>query len=129
MALTPAVQQAIAEIRTALSDCALVVREDSEGGAWVIVDDVKLGPPYLHETTWIGFRVTFAYPYADVYPHFVRGDLARVDGQPLGEAMSASTFEGRPAIQVSRRSNHLDPVRDTALLKLGKVLDWLRRRP
>ncbi len=129
MVLTPAVQQAIAEIRSAMSDCALVVREDDEGGAWVIVDDVKLGRQYMHETTWIGFRVTFAYPYADVYPHFVRGDLARVDGQPLGEAMSASTFEGRPAIQVSRRSSHLDPVRDTALLKLGKVLDWLRRRP
>jgi hypothetical protein len=129
MALTPAVEQAIAEVRTALPDCAVTIREDGEGGAWVIVDDLKLGPPYLQDSTWVGFRVTFAYPYADVYPHFVRGDLARVDGQPLGEAMSPSAFEGRPAIQLSRRSNHLDPVRDTAMLKLGKVADWLRRRP
>lgn len=129
MAFTAAVQQAIAETRTAMTDSAVTVREDGEGGAWVTVDDVKLGPPYLQESTWIGFRVTFAYPYADVYPHFVRGDLARVDGQPLGDAMSASAFEGRPAIQVSRRSNHLDPIRDTAMLKLAKVTDWLRRRP
>ena len=60
--------------------------------------------------------------------HFVRPDLARVDGQVLGEATSAGSFEDRPAIQLSRRSNHLDPATDTAALKLAKVLAWLSSR-
>jgi len=48
-----------------------------------------------------------------VYPHFVRHDLTRVDGQQLGEATSQASFEGRPAIQISRKSNRLNPATDT----------------
>lgn len=47
----------------------------------------------------------------------------------LGEGMSATQYEGRSAIQISRRSNRLNPATDTALIKLLKVLDWLRGRP
>ena len=43
--------------------------------------------------------------------------------------MSPTTFEGRPAIQISRRSNHINPRTDTALIKLQKVLTWLTTRP
>jgi hypothetical protein len=95
----------------------------------VTVDPVELGASYVQKTTWVGFRVTFQYPYADVYPHYVRGDLARTDGRPLGEAMAPTTWEERHAIQISRRSNQLDPRRDTASMKLHKVLTWLRSRP
>ena len=77
----------------------------------------------------MGFRVTFTYPYADVYPHFVRGDLQRIDGTPLGEATSPTTFLDRAAIQLSRRSNRRDAAIETALLKLVKVMEWLRSRP
>ena len=73
-------------------------------------------------------RIPFNCPYADVYPHFVRGDLTRLDGQPLGEATSPGTFDGRPAVQISRRSNRRDQA-ETPLLKALKVLEWLRRRP
>jgi hypothetical protein len=66
--------------------------------------------------------------YADVYPIFVRGDLAREDGAALGEAMTSATFQGRPAIQVSRRSNHLVATVDTAAIKFQKVLEWLTSR-
>ena len=31
-----------------------------------------------------------------------------------------------PAIQISRRSNRWNPDRDTAALKLARVLDWIR---
>jgi hypothetical protein len=105
------------------------VRDDGEGGAYVIAEAVDPGGIYVQDQTWVGFRITFQYPYTDVYPHYVRGDLARKDGQPLGEAMAPTTFEERSAIQISRRSNHLDPRRDTAALKLQKILMWLRSRP
>jgi len=127
--MTPEVANAIEEIRKAVPDCPLVAREDGEGGAYVIIDGVPLGPPYVQETTWAGFHITFQYPYSDVYPLFVRGDLSRLDGRPLGDATSQTTYEQRPAIQLSRRSNKRNPEIDTALVKLNKVMHWLLARP
>lgn len=128
--LTPQVEKAIIEIRTALPDNPVVVTEDGDGGARVIVEDLELGDPFQQDSTWMGFHITFPYPSSDVYPHFVRGDLARRDGGPLGDGISSGQqFLNRPAIQLSRKSNRLDPRTDTALLKLLKVMEWLRRRP
>lgn len=101
------------------------IKEDGQGGAMVIVDPVPLGEPYAQTDTWVGFHITHLYPQADVYPHHVRRDLARSDGQGLGAATSTSTFAGRDSIQLSRRGNRWNAERDTALLKLGRVMDWL----
>lgn len=125
--MTPEVAAAIDEIKAAFPNASVEVKEDGDGVV-VLLEPVDPGEPYKQRETWIGFRITFQYPYSDCYPHYVRGDLERVDGTGLGEGMSAGTFEGRTAIQISRRSNKLDPNRDTALLKLHKVLAWLRTR-
>jgi hypothetical protein len=125
--MTPEVAGAIDEIRAAFPDATVGAREDGDG-VIVIVDPVDPGPPYVQRATWIGFRITFQYPYADVYPHFLRGDLARVDGAALGEGITATRFEDQSAVQVSRRSNRLNPATDTAVLKLIKVLHWLATR-
>ena len=74
------------------------------------------------------FAIGFQYPYADIYPLFVRPDLVRTDDQPHGEGISLTSFEGEPALQLSRRSNHLNPEIDTAALKVTKVIEWLRTR-
>ena len=126
--MTPEVAAALEELRRGLPDTSLTAQDDGEGGAYVFVDGFTLGPPWAQPSTWVGFRIPFSYPYADVYPHFVRGDLSRSDDGPLGEALSATTFDGRSAIQISRRSNHRDPGVETALLKLLTVIEWLRRR-
>jgi hypothetical protein len=124
--MKPDVERAIAEIREAYSETTTTVREDGEGGVYVILEEADPGFVYRERVTWIGFRITFQYPYSDTYPHYVRGDLSRSDGRPLGEGMSQNqSFEGRPAVQISRRSNHLDPSTQTALIKLQKVLAWL----
>lgn len=125
--MTPEVAGAIKDIRAAFPDAAVDVREDDDG-VIVVVDPVDPGPPYLQRSSWIGFRITYQYPYADVYPHFLRGDLARADGASLGEAITATTFEGRSAVQVSRRSRKINPATDTAVLKLAIVLEWLAKR-
>ena len=105
--LTADVAHAIEEVRREFPGAPLTVREDGSRGAYVTLEGVALGGPWLSPDTWIGFHVSFQYPYSDVYPHFVRRDLARRDGQPLGDALSpVNGFEGRAAIQVSRRSNH-----------------------
>lgn len=126
--MTEEVAAAIKEIGAAFPEAAVTVREDGDGGAFVTVDPLDPGSPYVQDATWMGFQITFQYPCADVYPHFVRHDLSREDGQPLGEATSHGSFDGRPAIQLSRRSNQLNPETDTAAFKLLKVLEWLRSR-
>jgi len=126
--VTPEVNKAIDEIRAAFPDAEVSVREEPDGGAVVFVEPVDPGEQYVQRSTWIGFRVTFQYPYSAVYPHFVRGDLARVDGQPLGEGTSVTSFESRSAVQLSRKSNRHNAATDTAVIKLHKVLLWLRNR-
>jgi hypothetical protein len=123
--MTPEVAQALQELKESFTEASVTARDDGEGGAFVVVEPVDPGQIYRQRQVWVGFRITGQYPYADVYPHFIIPDLARTDGQPLGQGLSPSTFDGRPAIQVSRRSNHLDPTTDTATIKLFKVLDWL----
>lgn len=126
MALNEEVASAIAEVEATFPEAAVAVTQDGQGGAFVVVDPVDPGQPYEPRDTWIGFQITFQYPFADCYPHFVRGDLKRRDGCPLGEGTSAANWRDRPAIQLSRRSNNLNPQTDTAAIKLLKVLTWLR---
>lgn len=126
--LTPEVRRAVDEIADAFPDATVSAEADGEGGAYVFVRDVALAPIYRQQETWMGFHITYAYPSADVYPHYVREDLCRVDGASLGAGMSPVQFRDRPAIQLSRRSNRLNPATDTALLKLQKVLRWLNNR-
>jgi hypothetical protein len=127
--ITPVVLEAIEELHATFEGAAISSRADGEGGAYVRIDPVDPGPQYAQRETWIGFRITAQYPYADVYPLFVRPDLSRTTGRPLGEGFTANhTFDGQPAVQVSRRANHLNPGTDTAAIKVLKVLSWMASR-
>src|SRR5690348_655405 len=103
----PDVARAVEEVRLAYPGNAVTATPDGDGGAWVVVEGLPLGDTYCVPSTWVGFRIAFQYPYADVYPHFVRADLARANGMPLGDGMTPGVFpfDARQAIQISRRSN------------------------
>jgi hypothetical protein len=120
--LLPAVAQAIEEVRANFPDHPLTLTEDGHGGAVIVIDGIDLGSDYEPSTSWIGFRITFQYPYADVYPHYARPDLHRKDGRSLGSIVE---FDGRQALQISRRSNRRDPALDSAARKLQRILHWL----
>lgn len=124
--IVPTVLAGIKEIRSTFDGCTVDSEPDGAGGAVVIVKGIEMGCPYVQAHVWIGFRITFQYPYADVYPHFTNVDLARSDGRSLGGGFGTATFRDQPAIQVSRRSNRLNPERDTAALKLLKVIRWMK---
>lgn len=140
--MSPEVVTAIEEIEAQFPGKQVLAGPDQHGGACVIVEDVPLGGAYRQASTWVGFHITHSCPYADVYPHFVSGDLARADGGSLGEGFSAGqqfpqpgavvngSLPSRPAIQISRRSNKRDSgsALETPLVKLLKVLQWLRSR-
>ncbi len=134
------VQQAIEELQRALPHNAVRVKEDPDGGAFVIVDGLCIGATFEPSSSWVGFHVTFPYPDADVYPHFIdsavryTGGGAAPNKHPDGDLPTSLTrgatmpgFEF-PAIQVSRRSNRRDADTDTALHKLLRVLEFLRSR-
>ncbi len=127
--ISPSVAQAIKQIRCTFKGCSIEFEEDGSGGAFVVVTGIRLGPPYVQANVWIGFQITFQYPYADVYPHFTNADLSRLNGAELGDGFGAGSFRDQPAIQVSRRSNRINPQTDTAALKLLKVVKWMKSRP
>ena len=124
--MLPKVAQSIKEIRCTFEGCDVEAEADGSGGAFVVVAGIRLGRPYAQAAVWIGFHITFQYPYADVYPHFTNAELARADGGGLGEGFGSGSFRGRAAMQISRRSNRLNPQTDTAALKLLKVIRWMK---
>jgi hypothetical protein len=127
--MTPAVDEAIADLRAAFPDNRVEVSLEAQGGAYVVVHDLFLGTQYRPARSWVGFLIPYNYPFADVYPHFVDPALVRADEQTLGEGFAQPVgWHDRSATQLSRRSNRWDPNEDTAVTKLHKVLAWLRSR-
>ena len=124
--MKPEVVHAVGELRSSFADAEVVARDAINGGAVVTIDPVELGPGYIPQRTWIKFAISFQYPYADIYPLFVRPDLVRTDGQPHVEGITSASFDGDPALQLSRRSTRLNPAIDTAALKVAKVIQWLQ---
>lgn len=133
------VEAAITELRTGLPCHEIRVKPDADGGAFVIVDGVDIGPQFKPLTTWVGFQITFPYPDADVYPHFIDPAVKFVgddpDTDPPPDTLPTSMTRGAtmpgfdlPAIQVSRRSNRRDADTDSALHKFLRVVDFVRSR-
>jgi hypothetical protein len=126
--IEPAVSKAIDEVRDLFVGLRVEVGPDGQGGAYVVIHGVSAGDLYLQMETWLGFHITYLYPASDVYPHYVRPDLARRDGTSFGPGFGPGSwpFVGGTVMQLSRRSNRRDANRDTAALKAMRVIDWLR---
>lgn len=138
--MKPAVQQAVGQLVEGLPDANVTAEDDPDGGAYVLVEDIDLGPAFAPRRSWIAFQITWTYPEADVYPHFIDAKVKYVGEGPtpnqhpdgnlptsMTRAGTAPGFE-KPAIQVSRRSNRRNPKTDSALAKLLRVLEFLRSR-
>jgi len=128
------VSSAIDEIRSNFPDAQVHICPDGNGGAHITVDPIELGSPYAQESTWVGFHVPHVYPYSDIYPHFVRHDLSRLDNAVLGDGFASDksfvtrcNTPGRPAVQISRRSKD-STVATHCVAKLLSVIDWLKSR-
>lgn len=126
------VRQALDEIKCLFSGHAIDVVPDEQGGVFVRVHELEIGDQYLPNVTWIGFRITFQCPFPDVYPHFTDPSIQRKDGKPLRDGFSRQKWQfGKDHLQVtqiSRRSKKHNPQENTPGVKLGKVLDWIRKQ-
>jgi hypothetical protein len=124
------VSTAIEELKRQFSASALAVREDGQGGAYVLVESVPLGTRYRPTVTWLGFQIPAQYPYADIYPVFIGSDVVRVDGVAFAAPITPGhNFEGRTAIQISRRNGAAQSGTQKATAKILKVLDFLEKLP
>ena len=120
------VTKAIEELKKAFPSSNILSREDGDGGAYVIVEDVAIGCRYRPSSTWIGGHITALYPYADIYPLFIAEHVRRADGVAFEPPVTAGAqFIDRPALQVSRRNNHSQHYPQTAVAKFVKVLQFL----
>ena len=120
------VSDAIDELDRAFLSSTVTSREDGSGGAFVIVEDVVIGPKFDPSTTWLGGHITATYPYADIYPLFMGDDVRRVGGLPFEAPVTGGAhFEQRSALQISRRYNRTQNYPQTAVAKFLKVLRFL----
>lgn len=120
--VTPAVAEAVAAVREHFAGRPVQVTPDGGGGAVVIIDNIDFGDYYHPRTTWLGFLIDAACPQSDIYPYY-SGRMSRVDEQPHGEGVSETEWQGRSALQLSRRSNLRNGF-DNAVLKTERVIQW-----
>ena len=116
----------IEELKTQFGSATFVVREDGQGGAYVVLDPIVLGPNFSPLSTWLGFQIPAQYPYSDIYPVFIGADVTRADGIPFSPPVTPGhQFEGRAALQVSRRNAAAPTSGQKVTAKILKVLDFL----
>lgn len=124
------VSTGIEELKRQFSTACFAVREDGQGGAYVLMQPMALGPRYRPSETWIGFHIPAQYPYADIYPVFIGGDVVRADGVEFAVPVTRGhSFEGRTAIQVSRRNGAAQSGMQKVTAKILKILDFLEKLP
>jgi len=122
------VSTAIEELKRQFAQASFTVREDGQGGAYVTMDSVELGPTFRPELTWVGFQIPAQYPYADIYPIFIGAEVARTNGVAFAAPITPGHhFEGRAAIQISRRNGAAQGGLQKATSKVLKVLNYLEK--
>ena len=124
------VSKGIEELKRQFSGLPFAISEDDQGGAYVVIDGVSLSARFNPQKTWVGFQITAQYPYAEIYPVFIDAGVARADGIAFVPPVTAGhQFQGRNAIQVSRRNGAASNSAQKATSKILKVLDFLEKLP
>lgn len=129
------VREALATLQVAYPHVAISTTADGQGGLWVEFAQVPLGSAYAQDSTFLVFNLPFNLPGGDIYPMFVREDLARADDRPLGDGFARVPLQWPPgsptqrqATQLSRRTRGGAFAAQTAAQKVAKVLHWLETR-
>ncbi len=124
----PEVMEALEEIRATFPRSSVDSQVVEDGNVWVSVSDIFIGEQWVPSHTTISFTISFQYPYADCYPHFIDASVNRADGGqlPAGMQSAQQTPRGEAAVMISRRNNHAAEVPDAAAVKLVKVVNWVR---
>lgn len=128
------VRTACESLRLAYPTVQMSTYPDGQGGLWVEFTEIPIGATYVQDGTFLVFCLPFNLPGGDIYPMFVRPDLSRADGAPLGEGFAVTQLSwsgeqtSRPVTQLSRRTRGGAFTSQTAAQKVAKVLHWLETR-
>lgn len=120
--------EAIDELKMVFGNDNVILTPEKDGGAYVMVKKIELGAKFNCPHIWCSFYINYLYPASDIYPHYVSPELCFSNGEKLNGPFS-TVIENKnkdKCIQVSRRSNRWNPAQDTALLKLEKVLKFIK---
>lgn len=121
---------ALQEVRSTFEEHTVRAWPDGTGGVHVVIEDIDLGPAWTQETSWLSFTINYLYPDADTYPHYVRPDLAHVDGNPLVAPFHpGNMFQDLPAVMVSRSSPNRVSGLSTAARKALSVITFIQSQP
>jgi hypothetical protein len=127
-AVTPAVVEAVGEVRARFGEDRVAAWPDNSRGAWVVIDGVDIGDFWTPTTSWLGFLISYLHPDSDCYPHFIGSDVKRADGQPLEAPFNpGNNFGGVPATLISRSSPRRRKDVETPADKAAKVIEFLRK--
>jgi|SRR6266853_1408432 len=128
--MKPEVAAAIEDLRMQFPSSAVTAVDDTAGGAYFFIEDVELSGKFLPRRTWIGGRIVDGYPYADIYPIYIAGDVRRADGRPFEAPVTpGQNWQGRPAVQISRANRNVQTSPQTARSKILKILHFLETLP
>jgi hypothetical protein len=126
----PEVATAVEELRRQFSASAVTATEDGQGGAFVFIESVALGDRFTPASTWMGFQIPAQYPYADIYPVFIDQGVKRSNGAAFEVPVTLGhNFQGRAAIQISRRNGSAQAGHQKATAKILKILHFLQNLP
>ena len=68
--------------------------------------------------------------FRSIYPVFIGSEITRVDGVPFAAPVTAGhNFEGRAAIQISRRNGTAEAGLQKATAKILKIIDFMEKLP
>jgi hypothetical protein len=118
---------ALLEVKDVFADHDVWAWPDGVGGVHVAIEDVVLGAAWAQQKSWLAFTINHLYPEADTYPHYVRADLARLDGVNLVAPFHVGhTFQEQPAVMVSRSSPNRVSGLSTAARKAVSVITFIQ---
>jgi hypothetical protein len=100
---------------------------DGEGGAYVVVEGIELGPNWSATSAELAFHLAYNFPASSIYPYYLQSDVVPAGGA-FPQALQRVEWRGSPMIQVSLRQERWDPRRDNAVGAVMQTQDWLRSR-
>lgn len=97
---------------------------DGQGGAYITISEVKLGPHWSLSAAPLSFHLPYNYPAAPPYPFYLPGHVTHTDPWPA--ALQQASWREQDVLQVSLRHDNWNPSHDTAVGTVLQVRNWLR---
>jgi hypothetical protein len=100
------------------------VESTGDGGAYVKLNEIEIGPRWQPTHAELSFLVPFNFPYAYIYPFYTDQVLTRADGGDQPNALQRVNWRGRDVTQISLRPNRWQPQYESASSLVYLVQHW-----